>query len=128
MTESGTEQLTAEEVESRPHPSKMDNEAIWEESDELVEVHREISGGHLNDLINERWGKMLTVLEHRIDPDYPECPHCESTSSIGYAEDGVVVCQSCYETLPDDVREQYREEYARVWGNAQDDGGASDDP
>lgn len=116
MSASASAPVTAGGVRERPHPNRMALPCIWDEVDELIEYLEACSSPDLDDAINQRFSRIVTVLERRLDADYPRCPDC-GAPSLGLSEDGVVVCWDggvCEVT--DDARDEYMTEYRRIWG------------
>lgn len=105
--------LTTDELRDRPHPKTLDTEEIQREASELSEIYFQ-AGSDLEDAINGRFSKMHAVLETRLNPDFPTCPHCQSR--LQHDEQGRPICTGgCDEPLPDDVIEAYKTEYRRLW-------------
>lgn len=109
------EQALADEIRGRPSPSRMALTCIYEEVHELRELEGEDEFGLLIDPIHERYARIRTALEDRLNPRYPECPECGADLDEDW--EGVVECTECYEFGPDaEVEEAYHKQLRRVWG------------
>lgn len=116
-----TEQITADDIRDRPHPKKMDTGEIQAESGELVEPFQDTYGGDLYDAITRRWSQMHTVLNRRLDIDYPECPECGADDSWAREIGAWVVCMACDSTPPEDVAEDVKDGLAELWGSQREE-------
>ncbi len=109
-------------IRDRPRPSAMALECIWQEAQDLRDLHEKVwLWADVNDAIYSRWRSMREVLERRVVPHYPGCPNCGSTLDLDH--EWIVQCRSCYEEVPHEVREKRRHEESRLWGNAGHGGG-----
>lgn len=111
----------ADSIWNRPSPRKMAISCIFDETAELRELYEE--GGEyglLVDPINERFGQIGDVLDHRLGIRYPDCPAC-GTQLEADAE-GIVECRQCRDFcgLDDETIAQIETEYERQrqrkWG------------
>lgn len=114
-TDSDPESYDWQDIDARPHPKRMALDCIWTEVGELDHIRIASDDPDVADAIGARIRTMQAVLEKRLAADYPECPNCEM-ETLGFTEDGAVICWDCHEAIPDETAQSYKAEHKRVWG------------
>lgn len=108
---------TWEEIENRPHPDTVD-EAREEYKALLEDSMEKTFDADVDDSLHARLRSLWSYLERELDADYPECPECHNIETWTQEPGGELHCHECGQRPSDEIREQVRDEWNRLFGDA----------
>lgn len=113
---------TATAIRERPHPRELDTASIQREARALGAVYERAYGDDqdLIDLIEDRFTRMATVLESRLEVDPPRCPTCGGTLGWAAVDEAVVICWERHCPVPDETKADWREAHRELWTSTLD--------
>lgn len=115
MTESQprADDVTAASIRERIRPRLKATPCLYDEIDELDALREDVSDEAFTE-INERLVRIGHVLKDRLNPRYPDCPHCGADKLTN--DRNLVLCTACKKNPPDDVKQEWIQQSRRIWG------------
>jgi len=116
-SELDSDEQRAQELLDRSHPKHRETEELQEELSAVWDlIMNERVEFDTLDLLHVRSRKIFSVLEERLNIEYPECERC-GMQSWGQEPGGPLHCGSCDRVPDEKVREQVHEKWRQISGD-----------